>query len=410
MLHRCSLPVLKSVIVYSILILLPGIYCGENSKRPEPESIIGEDYFKMLGVKSFINAGLPYSTLSGSQMWPEVMDAMNYGMRHRAKYKDLHDAVGKRIASLVGCESAMVPAGASSGITLGTAACMTMGDEVLIRQLPEAKGMKHQVIIQKAHRYTYEQAVRTAGATLVEVETADDLKRAINDQTVMMLFYYGRNPKGKIKVKEFISIGKKHGIPVMLDGATTVPPAENLRHIMDLKCDLACFSGGKGLQGPFSAGLLLGRKDLIEAARKNSSPTDGTIGRGMKVSKEELLAMMVAVEVSLNRDYEADVEQGKAWMARIGDRIQDLPSIKTDVFVPSHADQMPRLRVLWDDAKIRISPLDLKNRMRDGEPSIEVVSFGQSEGEFHISSWMLLPDEVDIVARRLREELEKASE
>ncbi len=398
------------LVFYASLSILLCMACVEKIAHREMESIIGKDYFEVLGVKSFINAGLPYSTLSGSQMWPEVMEAMSYGMRHRAKYKDLHDAVGRRIAKLIGCESAMVPAGASSAITLGTAACMTRGEEGLIRQLPDTRGMRNEVIIQKAHRYTYEQAVRTAGAKLVEVESAEDLKRAINDQTGMMLFYYGRDPKGKIKVKEFITIGKNHDIPVFLDGATTVPPAENLRKIMELGCDLACFSGGKGLQGPFSAGLLVGRKDLIAAARLNASPNDGTIGRGMKVSKEELLAMMVAVEVSLHRDYDADVKQGQAWMAQIGDHVKDVPGIKTEVFIPSHADQMPRLRLLWDETKIRLSPRDLKKRLRDGEPSIEVVSFGQSGGEFHISSWMILQDEVNIVARRVRDALEKAME
>lgn len=397
-------------VFYASLFILLCAACVEKPAHREMESIIGKDYFEVLGVKSFINAGLPYSTLSGSQMWPEVMDAMNYGMRHRAKYKELHDAVGRRIAMLIGCESAMVPAGASSGITLGTAACMTGTDEERIRQLPYTEGMKNEVIIQKAHRYTYEQAVRTAGAKLVEVETSDDIKRVIGPRTAMMLFYYGRDPKGKIKVKEFIRLGKKYNVPVFLDGATTVPPAENLKKIMALGCGLACFSGGKGLQGPFSAGLLLGRKDLIEGARLNSSPNDGTIGRGMKVSKEELLAMMVAVEVSLRRDYDADVKQGKARMAQIGDHVKDLPGIQTEVFVPGHADQMPRLRLLWDEKKIRISPGDLKKCLRDGEPSIEVVSFGQSGGEFHISSWMLRQDEVNIVARRIREALEKVME
>ena len=368
------------------------------------------DYFKELDVKSFINAGLPYSTLSGSQMWPEVIDAMNYGMRHRAKYKDLHDAVGRRIATLIGCESAMVPAGASSAITLGTAACMTGTDEERIHQLPNTEGMKNEVIIQKAHHYTYEQAVRTAGAKLIEVETSDDIKHVIGPKTVMMLFYYGRDPKGKIKVKEFIRLGKKYNVPVFLDGATTVPPAENLKKIMAFGCDLACFSGGKGLQGPFSAGLLIGRKDLIEGARLNSSPNDGTIGRGMKVSKEELLAMMVAVEVSLQRDYDADVRKRRAWMKQVEDHLKGIPSLKTDIFLPKHADQMVRLRLTWDESLIKLSPADLKTHLREGYPSIEVVSFGQTGGEFHVSSWMIYKEELDIVANRIREELEKAME
>ena len=388
-----------SGVLFSLLILISILTCNSNNSE--------RDYFKELNVKSFINAGLPYSTLSGAEMWPEVIEAVKYASTHRARMKELHDAVGENIASLIGCEAAMVSAGASSAITLGTAACMTGKDKDLIHQLPDARGMKYEVIIQKSHRYTYEQAVRICGAKLFEIETVEELEQAVNNRTTMMLFYYGRNPKGQIKVKEFIEIGKKHNVPVFLDGATTVPPASNLKNIMDLGCDLASFSGGKGLQGPFSAGLLLGRKDLIEAARLNSSPNDGTIGRGMKVSKEEYLGMMVAVEVSLKRDYKSDVEKGKRWMQQIADKLTEIPSLKTNIFVPEHADQMPRLALKWNSDTLSLTSIELIKQLRVGNPSIEVVSFGQTNGEFHISSWMLKQEEVEIVGNRLLEELKK---
>jgi len=396
---------LKQILVlpFSLLILLSFFACNNKNS----EKVIERDYFKELNVKSFINAGLPYSTLAGSEMWPEVINAIEYASTRRARMNELHDAIGEKLASMIGCEAAMVSAGASSAITLGTAASMTGKDKDLIHQLPDARGMKYEVIIQKSHRYTYEQAVRVCGAKLIEIETKEELDQAINNRTAMMLFYYGRDPKGQIKVKEFIEIGKKHNIPVFLDGATTVPPASNLRSIMALGCDLACFSGGKGLQGPFSAGLLLGRKDLIEAARLNSSPNDGTIGRGMKVSKEELLGMLVAVEVSLKRDYAADVEKGKKWMKQIADKLTEIPNLQTNIFVPTHADQMPRLSLKWNSDTLSLTPIELIKQLRIGNPSIEVVSFGQSNGEFHISSWMLKQEEVEIVGNRLLEELQK---
>lgn len=374
----------------------------------ETDSPDERDYFKELGVKSFINAGLPYSTLGGSQMWPEVIEAINYASLRRARMEDLHNAVGEMIASMIGCESAMVSAGAASALTLGTAACMTGTDKKLIRQLPDSTGMKNEVIIQKAHRYVYEHAVRCSGAKIVEVETAEDLEKAINEKTAMLLFYYGREPEGMISAKEYVAFGKKNNIPVCIDGATTVPPAYNLSKIMDLGCELATFSGGKGLQGPYSAGLLLGRKDLIEAARLNSSPHDSTIGRGMKVSKEEILGMMVAVEVSLKKDYESDIQKGKEWMQQIAEFISDIPSITTEIFVPEDSDHMPRLCLKWDDSIIKLTPAELKKRLRRGEPSIEVVSFGQSKGLFQISSWMLKSHELETVGKRIKEELQKA--
>jgi len=388
-------------LLFVIILIFFFASCGIDTE----DKYTGRDYFKELGIKSFINAGLPYSTLAGAEMWPEVIDAIKYASTRRARMKELHDAAGEKIAFMTDCEAAMVSAGASSAITLGTAACMTGTDRDLIRQLPDARGMKYEVVIQKAHHYTYENAVRCCGAKLVEVETAEELERAITSRTAMMLFYYGREPNGKINAKEFIALGKKHNVPVLFDCATTVPPASNLLKVKELDCDLACFSGGKGLQGPFSAGLLLGRRDLIKAARLNASPNDGTIGRGMKVSKEEILGMMVAVEVSLNRDYKTDVEKGKMWMKQIADQLTDITSLKTEIFVPQNADQMPRLWLTWDDEAIKISPTELKKRLQEGYPIIEIVSFGQSNGQFHISSWMIKKEELDIVAQRIHEEL-----
>jgi D-glucosaminate-6-phosphate ammonia-lyase len=375
---------------------------------PSPESAVERDYLKELGVQPVINAGLPYSRLSGSWLWPEVITAMNYMTTRLVRMDDLHDAVGKRIASLVGCESAMVSAGAASAITLGTAACMTGTDEELIRSLPDTQDMKNEVIILKEHRYEYEQSVRTAGAKLIQAATSADLVAAINNRTAMMLFYYGREPKGKINAKDFIAIGKKHKVAVFIDGATTDPPYETLSTLMALGCDLACFSGGKGLRGPYGAGLLLGRKDLIAAARLNGPPNDATIGRGMKVGREEMLGMMVAVEVALKHDYLAEVRTGKQWMRQIADQVSSIPGMKPEIFLPEYADRMPRMRLSRDETKVKIAPRELITRLRNGDPSIEVVSWGHAEGTFQISSWVLRPDEVAIVGRRIREELEKA--
>lgn len=376
---------------------------GIEHPIPKQEEITGKDYFGELGIRPFINAAAPYSSLGGAQMWPEVIQAMNYASTRRARMKELHDVIGIRIASMIGSDAAMVSAGATSAMTLGTAACMTGENEDFIRRLPDTKGMRDEVIIQKSHRYSYEHAVRNCGAKIVEVETGKDVKKAVNKKTAMMLFYYGRELEGQIKAEEFVAVGRKYNIPTFCDGATTVPPVENIFKLIKYGFDLICFSGGKGLRGPYSAGLLLGRKELIEAARLNASPNDDTIGRGMKVSKEEILGMMVAVEVSLKHDYEAEWQKKKKWIKLIADEATSIPGIKAEIFVPEVAEHNPHLRLQWDESTVNVSPSEVVQQLREGYPSIEVSSFSLTGGKFELSAWEMQPGEAKRIGRRLRE-------
>ena len=231
------------------------------------------DYFRDLGVRPFINAAGTYTAMTASLMPPEVMEAIAYASRHYVMLDELHDKVGERIAALLHAEAAMVTSGAAAALTLGTAAVLTGTDRQKIVDLPNLAGMKSEVIIQKAHRFGYEHAVRNCGVTLVEVETPEDVDRAVNDKTAMMLFYNNNNQEGRIQDDAFVQLGKKHGIPTLNDAAADVPPVENLWKYTKMGFDLVAFSGGKGLRGPQSAGLLLGRKDLIAAARLNAPPT-----------------------------------------------------------------------------------------------------------------------------------------
>src|SRR5216683_1859721 len=254
------------------------------------------DYFAELGVRPFINAAGTYTAMTASLMTPEVMDAINYASKHYVMLDELHDRVGERIATLLRCEAAMVTSGAASALTLATAAVLTGTDRQKIVDLPNLASMKGEVIVQKSHRFGYEHAVRNCGVRLVEVETRQDLERAINNQTAMMLFYNNNNAEGRIWDEEFAQLGKKHGIPTLNDAAADVPPVDNLWKYTKMGFDLVAFSGGKGLRGPQSAGLLLGRRDLIAAARLNAPPNGNTIGRGLKVNKEEMLGILMALD------------------------------------------------------------------------------------------------------------------
>jgi uncharacterized pyridoxal phosphate-dependent enzyme len=364
------------------------------------------DYFRELGVRTFINAAGTYTVLTASLMPPEVKEAWEYASRKYCSLIELHDAVGRRIAELIGCEAAMVTAGAASALTLGTAACITGTNPDFIRRLPDTTGMKNEVIIQKSHRFGYDHAVRNCGVRLIEVETVEELERAINERTAMMLFLNANEPVGKIKAAEFAQLGRKHNIPTFNDCAADVPPVENLSKYLKMGFDLVTFSGGKGLRGPQSAGLLLGRKDLIEAARLNASPYADTIGRGMKVNKEEILAMMVAVELYLKRDHAADWREWERRVKLIADYVSSVPGVTTEVWVPEIANHVPHLRIRWDPQRVKISVPEVVKRLREGEPSIEVVP--GSRDQLVVGVWMMEPGEDRIVGRRIREILRSA--
>src|SRR5262245_47999180 len=270
------------------------------------------DVLRELGVRSFINAAGTFTAMTGSLMAPEVMAAMQAASRKFVKLDDLHNAVGKRIAELLHCESALVTAGCASALSLATAACVAGSDHDRILRLPDTTGMKNEVLVQKTHRVGYDHAIRNAGVRMIEGDTREELERAINERTAMMFFLNSSDPRGKIHHEEFVALGKKHKVPTLNDAAADVPPVENLWRYTKMGFDLVAFSGGKGIRGPQSAGLLLGRKDLVEAAKLNNSPNSDSLCRTNKVNKEEVVGMLVALEVYLAKDHAAEQREFEA--------------------------------------------------------------------------------------------------
>ncbi|MDQ3149137.1 MAG: aminotransferase class V-fold PLP-dependent enzyme [Chloroflexota bacterium] len=366
---------------------------------------VGRDYFRELGIRPFINAAGTFTDMTASLMVPEAMEAIDYAADHFVMLSELHDAVGQRIASLVQADAAMVTTGAASAMTLGTAGVLTGTDRQKVMLLPNLVEMKTEVIIQKAHRFGYDHAVRNCGVRLVEVETVPELERAVTWHTAMMLFYNNNNLVGQIPDVEFVRLGKKHGIPTFNDAAADVPPVENLWKYTKMGFDLVCFSGGKGLRGPQSAGLLLGRKDLIAAARLNAPPNGDAIGRGMKVNKEEMLGMLAALEAYLKKDHAAERREFDSRAERIKKSATAVPGVEAEIFVPEVANHVPHVRLSWDPAKVGVQPEDVIRLLRDGEPSIRV----RPGSEVVVGVWMMRPGEDKIVARRLREVFERKS-
>jgi len=363
------------------------------------------DFLKELSVAPVINGAGVYTMLTGSLMWPEAVAAIEAMSHQFVRLDELHDAVGRRIAGLIGCEAAMVPSGAFAGLLLGTAACMTGTNPEFIRRIPETSGMKNEVIIQKAHRFPYDHAVRDCGARLIEVETTEELERAVGPRTAALLFLNKADPQGRIRRAEFVALGKKHGIPTLNDAAADVPPVENLTRYIRMGFDLVAFSGGKGIRGPQSAGLLLGRRDLIHAARLNTAPNSDTLGRGCKVNKEEMVAMLVALEKYLKHDHPADWKEWERRVKLMADVLAPVPGVTTQRFVPEIANEVPHLRVRWDHGRITRTWEQVTAALREGKPSIELVPAPYEKGTLEIATWMLQPGEAEIVARRIREEL-----
>jgi len=376
---------------------------GAVAAAAAPARRAGRDYFRELGVRPFINAAGTYTAMTASLMPPEVMDAIQYASRQYVMLDELHDRVGARIATLLRSEAAMVTAGAASALTLGTAGILTGTDPKKVVDLPDLSGMKSEVIIQKSHRFGYEHAVRNCGVRLVEVETAEELERAVNEKTALMLFYNNQNPVGRIPDQEFARLGRKHGVPTFNDAAADVPPVENFWKYTAMGFDLVAFSGGKGIRGPQSAGLLLGRKDLVAAARLNAPPNGNTVGRGMKVNKEEMLAMLVALELFLEKDHARETGEFQRRAEAIRTSALAVKGVKAEVFVPEIANHVPHLRITWEGAEEAAAAAAVKD-MRDGEPSIGIRSEGNA---LVIGVWMLQPGEDKVVARRLRQVLEK---
>jgi L-seryl-tRNA(Ser) seleniumtransferase len=366
------------------------------------------DFFRELGVRTFINAAGTYTLLSASLMLPEVVAAMSFAAKHFVDIEELQTAAGARIAELLGCEAAMVTSGAAAALTVGTAACLTGENPVYVRQIPDLTGLKSEVIIQKSHRFLYDHAIRSCGVKFVEIETVAELENAISLNTAMMLFFNDNEPKGMINAEEFVALGKKHDIPTFNDAAADVPPTENLSKYLRMGFDLVTFSGGKGMRGPQNAGLLLGRNDLIKAARLNSAPNGDSIGRGQKVSKEAILGIVVALEMYLKRDSEAEAKEWERRIKLLADSLANIEPLKVEIFTPAIANHVPHLKVTWNQDSLKVSADDIRLHLRTGTVSIEAVptysyeSAADSE-EIRFGVWMMQPNEAEIVAQRLRE-------
>ena len=379
---------------------------------------VGEDYYEKLGVTKIINAAGTYTALTASIMPPSVQAAVARAAKHPVRLHDLQQAAGEYLARQLKCEGAMVTAGAASALTLATAAAITLGNRNAMHSIPtDVAGLKNEVIAQKAHRYEYDHAIRNCGAKFVEVVTLAEYEAAFTDRTVMTNFFNAAE-EGQIGREDWIRVAHSHSVPCLNDAAADVPPISNLWNYTKMGFDLVAFSGGKGMRGPQNAGLLLGRKDLIDAATRNNSPNSDTVGRGMKVSKEQIVGMVAAVDWFLSQTDASLETEFRRRADKIAAQLKSIPTLESRVVVPNvAANAVPHLLLRYDTQRIKIRPVDVMAELRKGTPSIELnpqtgkkpgAGLPSDESTIVVGVWMLEPGEELIVARRIKEILEKA--
>src|SRR3954469_2917595 len=379
---------------------------------------IGKDprrnIYSRLGVKTVINCRGTWTYLSGSLEFPEVRQAQMEASNYFVNMFDLQRAVGRRLSELTGAESGIVTSGAAGAMAASTAACIAGTNDKYIWQLPDTTGLKHEVIM-VGGRSAFDSAIRLVGGKLVLVYSPEELANAINENTAMIY----TTDLGE-KLQKELAVAKDHKIPMLLDDAAGIPPAENAKLYAKMGIDVYCFSGGKGLSGPQCSGLLLGRKDLIEAALLNSSPREGAVCRPMKVGKEEIIGCLTALETWLKIDDKKLYTEWNDRLDRIRKLVETVPGVRTDTFVPDDGNRYPTLRVYWDQQGWKYHISDCVQELRSGDPRIEVLGADNPslvkavrEGNpnhkelkepdhIELVSMTIKPGEEIIVARRLR--------
>ena len=381
-------------------------------------SAIGRDplqnVYTRLGVKTVINCRGTWTYLSGSLEFPEVRQAQVEAAQHFVNMLELQRAVGRRLSELTGAESGIITSGSAGAMAAATAGCMAGTDDKHIWQLPDTTGLKHEVIM-VGGRSAFDSAIRLTGAKLVLTYSPEELANAINENTAMI---YTTDLGDKLQNE--LSIAKEHKVPMLLDDAAGIPPADNAKLYARMGIDLYCFSGGKGLCGPQCSGLLLGRKDLIEAALLNCSPREGAVCRPMKVGKEEVIGCLTALETWLKIDEKKLYAEWNGRVDRIRKLVETVPGVKTETYTPDDGNRYPTLKISWDQQGWRYTISDCVQELRAGNPVIEVLGADnpslvtavregnpnrkEPKGPDHIElvSMTIKPGEEIIVGQRLR--------
>lgn len=373
------------------------------------------DIYRELGIEPVINASGTITRMGGSLMPAEVTDAMATAARAFVDMDELHLAAGRRVAELVGAEAAHVCNGATAGIALMAAACMAGTDPEKVLQLPDTTGMKRKFVVQRAHRNPFDQALRVAGGKFVEVDSDPaDLQRALTDDVAAVFVTVAWFcPREALPLPQVVEIAHRAGVPVIVDASAEVPPIENLTRFLKEGADMVAFSGGKAIRGPQASGFILGRPDLIEACRRNDCP-NMSIGRSMKAGKEEIVGLVKAVELYVQKDHTAEMAVWERRVAHILETLGDVEHLRVWRQLPHGVgQQIPHAAVSWNEEALGLTHAEATRRLMDGRPRIAVqlvgpqryAFAGYTAPELRLHPHTLQEGEEIIVARKLREVL-----
>jgi L-seryl-tRNA(Ser) seleniumtransferase len=374
-----------------------------------------DNIYTRLGVKPLINGRGTWTYLSASLELPEVRAAQVEASQHFVNIFDLQVAAGKRLAALTGAESGMITSGAAGAMAVATAGCIAGTDPEKVWQLPNTDGLKNEVVM-VGGRSVFDNAIRLAGGKLVLAQSAEQIPSAITPNTVMI--YTTSSPE---QLAKEIAIAKDHRVPIFMDAADGIPPVDKLQLFAKMGCDLYTFSGGKGLCGPQSSGILLGRKDLIDAALANSNPWEGAVCRPMKVGKEEIMGCLAAVEAWLKMDVPRLNREWGARVKRIATLVETVPGVEAKVYMPEE-NQCPTLMISWDQKAWRYTTADCAKELLEGTPAIAVLTEDNPSDvlsrnkpakpapndRLQIVSMTLRPGEEIVIGQRLRQLLTQA--
>ncbi len=367
---------------------------AEHSAEPPP------DVYTRLGARPFISCTATYTINGGSRTWPEVIEAIEQASHYHVNLDQLMEAAGKRLAELLRVPWAIVTCGAAAALSHATAACIAGTDPERMQQLPDLTGLKNEVIVPRSSENQYFHAIRAVGVRTIPVDNQEQLKAAINQRTAMIAYLGNRYDKVTPSLEEVTEVARPAGVPVLVDAAADYLIVPN--PYLAAGADMVAYSGGKINRGPQSAGLLMGREDLVRAAFANSAPHHA-FGRMMKVSKEEIVGMVAAVEVCLTRrNLEADYKEWESWYAHIAKKIEAVDGVTARVFPPTRGGPFPILNIAWDPAKIGLTAGELFRILLDGEPSIMTHAEGEGHS-FMLRPVAMKPGDYRIVAERLYE-------
>ena len=367
------------------------------------------EVYARLGVQPIINAAGSVTKYGGTRTRPEALEVMAEAATVLVEMGELNERAGEAIARITGAEAGFVCGGAAGGLLLQAAACIAGSDPVKMKRLPDTQGMKNEFIIQNMHRFPYDQTYRAAGGVLVGIGDGKrcyswELEGAINERTAAVVYLFAPfTYRRALSLEEVCRIAHEHDVPVIVDAASMLPPRANLHRYLNQGADMVVFSGGKGVRGPQGAGILCGRRDLIEAAAANANPNQ-FLGRPMKVSKEEIVGLVTALELFVKEDEDEETRRYTRMVQRVVDALSEVPGLDVSMVHDEYDYLIPHALMRFTRGWSGPSRDDVVLAMERGDPPIYLHQHGTPD-ELAVDPLNVLDDEIDVLIGRLRQEL-----